>query len=178
MFYSRTPWFRRVENFLKCTFTFIQEKRAITFLCTGSDYQDALGRDRERSGSPTLQHSHSDISTHHSLDSASMSPVYDSYLQLHQVTRMPSRHQKSVTTGQLDWPLGNSRGGEGSGRRRGDWRGESQPQGGAVQEPGGVEALQKRLRIDVNAPVSLIECVCVCVCLSVSLGGLVSAVYV
>ena len=77
-----------------------------------------------------------------------------------------SRHLKSVTMGQLDWPRGHSRGGEGGGGRRGDWRGLSQLQGG-VQEAGGAETLQRRLRIDVNSPVSLT--VFVSVCLSVCL---------
>ena len=80
---------------------------------------------------------------------------------------MPSRHQKSVTTGQLDWPRGHSSGGEGVGGRPGDSRGASQPKGGGVQEVGGAEALQRRLRIDVNSPVSPITCVCVPVCLPV-----------
>ena len=87
-----------------------------------------------------------------------MSPVFDSYLQHEQVTRMPSRHQKSVTMGQLHWPQGHSRGAEGAGGRRGDWKGASQSQGTATQEPAGLEALQRRLRIDVNSPVSLLSC--------------------
>lgn len=51
----------------------------------GSEFQDAGGRSMEHSGSPTLQHSHSDLSPHHSLDSASMSPVFANYLQQQQV---------------------------------------------------------------------------------------------
>jgi len=51
----------------------------------GSEFQDAGGKSREHSGSPTLQHSHSDLSPHHSLDSASMSPVFANYLQQQQV---------------------------------------------------------------------------------------------
>ena len=74
---------------------------------------------------------------------------------------MPSRHHKSVTTEQLDWPQGHSRGGEGGGGRRGDWRGVSQFQGGE-QEAGRAEALQRRLRIDVNSPVSLSVCLYIC----------------
>ena len=87
-----------------------------------------------------------------------MSPVFDSYLQHELVTRHPSRHQKSVTMGHLDWPQGHSRGGEGGGGRRGDWKGASQSQGISLQEPAGIEALQKRLRIDVKSPVSLFCC--------------------
>ena len=84
-----------------------------------------------------------------------MSPVFDSYLQHEQAARMPSRHQKSVTMGHLDWPQGHSRGGEGAGGRRGDWGSTAQPQGGMHPEPARLEALQRRLRVDVNSPVSV-----------------------
>lgn len=141
-------------------------------LCTGSEFQDAVGIDREQAGSRRLQHSHSDMSPHHSLDSASMSPVYNSYLQHQQAARMPSPPHKSVTLGAMDWPQGHSRGGEGGGGRRGDWqRGSQLAMGGGVQEAGGVEALQRRLRIDVTSPVRLLsESICLSVCLSISLG--------
>jgi len=55
----------------------------------------------------------------------------------------------------LEWPQGHSRGGEGAGGRRGDWRGVSQPlQIPSSQEPAGLEALQKRLRVEVTSPVT------------------------
>lgn len=118
------------------------------------------------------------MSPHHSLDSASMSPVYYNNLQHQQAARTPSHHHKSVTLGAMDWPHGHSRGGEG---RRGDWQGGGQlAMGVGMQEAGGVEALQRRLRIDVNSPVRLLsESVCLSVylsvCLSVHLSWLADA---
>ncbi|DBA77690.1 TPA: hypothetical protein ACH3X2_008392 [Trebouxia sp. C0005] len=122
---------------------------------SGSEFQDAGRKSMEHSRSPTLQHSHSDLSPHHSLDSASMSPVFANYLQQQQVARFPSRHHKSVTLGTMEWPQGHSRGGGG---RRGDWSGVTQPlQIPSSQEPAGLEALQKRLRVEVTSPVATSE---------------------
>lgn len=107
-----------------------------------------------------------------------MSPVYDPYLQHRQPSRMQSHPQSAtVALGEMDWPRGHSRGGEGGGGRRGDWQaGMNQPPGGAMQEPGGAEALQRRLRVDVHSPVRLTNCVCVCV--FVCLPQLLDAVWV
>jgi hypothetical protein len=68
-----------VSSFCMCSAT------CVCVYHLGSEFQDGGGRSREHSGSPTLQHSHSDMSPHHSLDSASMSPVFANYLQQQQV---------------------------------------------------------------------------------------------
>lgn len=111
----------------------------------GSDYRD--GYNMPRRDSPTshrLQHSHSDMSPHHSMDSASMSPLFHHQLQQPSQTGLPpSRHNRSVTADQLSWPRGSNRGQEGA--RSNDWGGLNAMAG---TEP---DLLSRRLRVDVTS---------------------------
>lgn len=94
-----------------------------------------------------LQHSHSDLSPHHSLNSASMSPLFDQNMQQPSQAGLPqSRHSRSVTADQLSWPRGFNRGQEGGGGR-GEWAGVNAVAGSES------DLLSRRLRVDVISPV-------------------------
>ena len=99
---------------------------------------------------------------------------------------MPSRHHKSMTVDNLEWPQGQSRGGERGGGRRGDWGGATQPLQIHIQEPAGIEAVPKRLRVEVTSPVSPPPpaaaatscCCCCCSCRYIYIIFFVAIIYI
>lgn len=119
-------------------------------VCAGSGHREGQNLPpRDSPSSHRLQHSHSDLSPHHSLDSASMSPLFDHQPQQHSQTGVSqSRHSRSVTADQLGWPRGSNLGQDGGGGRRGDWGGMNAVVG---SEP---DLLARQLRVDVISPVS------------------------
>ena len=133
-----------------CTVNVKGENAICVSVSTGSAHREGQNLPpRDSPSSHRLQHSHSDLSPHHSLDSASMSPLFDQQPQQHSQTGLSqSRHGRSVTADQLSWPRGSNQGQEGGGGRRGDWGGMHVMAG---SEP---DLLARRLRVDVILPVS------------------------
>lgn len=122
--------------------------------CTGSESREGQGLPtRDSPSSHRLQHSHSDLSPHHSLASASMSPVFEQYLQQQaQAPGLPqtqSRHSRSVTADQLSWPRGGVRGQDGGAGRRSDWAGMGIPPSSEL------DLTFSRLRVDAGSQVCL-----------------------